>query len=116
MSARDLLLTEEPPARRGFLRSLVMAPVAALATHRLILPGEASPEERARRAWREFSDAMSEITAQDYGWKILAGERKPFRDLRNDGAWMNLRAIVYVPAGEPLYPSHIVERHRELAL
>lgn len=35
-----LLLTEQP-ARRGFLRSLVAAPAAALATHRLILPADA---------------------------------------------------------------------------
>ncbi|MBI1981703.1 MAG: hypothetical protein HYS63_09180, partial [Methylocystis sp.] len=46
----DLLLTEEP-ARRGFLRSLVMAPVAALATHRLIMPAQAlvTPDDASLR-------------------------------------------------------------------
>ena len=46
----DLLLTEEP-ARRGFLRSLVIAPVAALATHKLIVPAHAivTPDDAAER-------------------------------------------------------------------
>ncbi|WP_457797439.1 hypothetical protein [Methylocystis sp. S23] len=78
---KPIFLTEEP-ARRGFLRTLITAPAAALATHRLILPGETSPKERARRAWAEFSAAMREMTAGDDGWVILgAGERKPFRYL-----------------------------------
>lgn len=54
----DLLLTEEAapqPARRGFLRTLITAPVAALATHRLILPGPVplvAPEDAAARLER----------------------------------------------------------------
>lgn len=47
---KPLLLTERP-ARRGFLRSLIAAPVAALATHKLILPAEAlvKPDAAAAR-------------------------------------------------------------------
>lgn len=37
---KNLILTEEP-ARRGFLRNLILAPAAALATHRLIVPAQA---------------------------------------------------------------------------
>jgi hypothetical protein len=46
----DLLLQEQP-ARRGFLRNLIAAPVAALATHKLILPAQAlgAPEDAAAR-------------------------------------------------------------------
>ena len=55
----DILLTEEPAprSRRGLLRTLITAPVAALATHRfLIAPGTtlapivtvASAEDRLR--------------------------------------------------------------------
>ena len=39
----SLFLTEKEPPRRGFLRSLVMAPAAAMATHRLILPADTIP-------------------------------------------------------------------------
>lgn len=35
----DLLLQEQP-ARRGFLRTLIAAPAAVLATHKLILPAQ----------------------------------------------------------------------------
>lgn len=115
MSTNGLLLTEEP-ARRGFLRSLVMAPFAALATHKLILPGQDSPEDRARRAWAEFSAAMREITAGEHGWLIVgAGERKPFRHTQG-GAFLNLRAIRYEVGSEPHIPAMIVEHHRELIL
>jgi hypothetical protein len=51
----DLLLTEEAPARRGFLRTLVAAPVAALATHRLILPARTIVEDPAERLQRHVS-------------------------------------------------------------
>ncbi|RTL88102.1 MAG: hypothetical protein EKK29_05855 [Hyphomicrobiales bacterium] len=46
----EILLTEQP-ARRGFLRSLFAAPVAALATHKLILPANAlvTPGDAAAR-------------------------------------------------------------------
>jgi hypothetical protein len=111
------LLLQEQPARRGFLRTLITAPAAALATHRLILPGEISPEERARRAWAEFSAAMREMTAGDDGWVILgAGERKPFRHLEGHGPAISLRAVQYVEGAEPLAPKLIVERHREISL
>jgi len=116
MTARDLLLIEQAPARRGFLRSLVMAPVAALATHRLILPGEVSQEDRARRAWAEFSAAMTAITANESGWMVIGGERRPFQDLRNQGPFLNLRAIFYETDGDPRARSSLVERHRELLL
>ncbi len=113
-SRRDLLLTEEP-CRRGFLRSLIAAPVAALATHRLILPGHDFPQERARRAWREFSAAMNEITAEDHGWVLMGGEKKPFRHL-DEGNFINPRAIRYEPGAQPRAPRLIIERHREIIL
>lgn len=56
---KGLLLTEQAPARRGFLRSLIAAPVAALATHRLILPAQAviTPDDAAARLQRHLDGA-----------------------------------------------------------
>ncbi len=53
MAERTLLFYEDGvEPRRGFLRTLLAAPVAAMATHRLILPTQAgiiAPDEAARR-------------------------------------------------------------------
>ncbi|WP_442756606.1 hypothetical protein ACNHKD_08405 [Methylocystis sp. JAN1] len=56
MSIANKILLTEQPARRGFLRTLIAAPVAALATHKLILPAPAliTPEDAAART--EFTD------------------------------------------------------------
>jgi hypothetical protein len=111
-----LLLTEQEPARRGFLRSLILAPAAALATHRLILPGETTPEERARRAWSEFSAAMREISVGADGWKILgAGDVKPLHELQA-ASWLSLALVHYENANDPRCPKLIIERHTELTL
>ncbi|MEK4033710.1 hypothetical protein WOC76_15505 [Methylocystis sp. IM3] len=110
-----LLLTEQP-ARRGFLRSLVMAPAAALATHRLILPNKDSPEDRARRAWADFSAAMREMTADAKGWRISgAGEVKPFRD-RPAMAWLNVHTTHYIADLDPRTPRGIIETWRRFPL
>ena len=53
MTDRILLLSEEGvEQRRGFLKNLIAAPVAALATHKLILPVQAkivTPDDAALR-------------------------------------------------------------------
>lgn len=53
MAERTLLFSEDGvEPRRGFLRKLLVAPVATMATHRLILPTQAgfvAPDEAARR-------------------------------------------------------------------
>ncbi|MGJ0507477.1 MAG: hypothetical protein ACR652_10130 [Methylocystis sp.] len=56
---KHLLFTEQEPARRGFLRSLVAAPVAALATHKLILPAQAlvTPDDAATRLAHHLAGA-----------------------------------------------------------
>ena len=112
--AGGVLLTEQT-GRRGFLRGLILAPAAAVATHRLILPNEATPAERARRAWADFSAAMREMTAENHGWIVAgAGERKAFRDLPAS-AWLDARAIEYVADTEPRAPRLIVERFHQIA-
>ncbi|WP_442755883.1 hypothetical protein ACNHKD_04300 [Methylocystis sp. JAN1] len=70
MSDRPLLLLEEGseqrPARRGFLKNLVMAPVAAFATHKLIVP------------------AQTIVTHDDAAARLkyhMAGMESAFRDL-----------------------------------
>lgn len=67
---RDLLLSEEKTARRGFLRKLVMAPVVSLATHRLILPAQAlvTPVDDAARLQHHlngFEAAFAELYPND---------------------------------------------------
>lgn len=53
MAERILFFSEDGvEPRRGFLRKLFVAPVAAMATHRLIMPAQAgivAPDEAARR-------------------------------------------------------------------
>lgn len=58
----DLLLTEEKPGRRGFLRSLIMAP-AALATHKFILPAQRiiTPGDAEARLARHIEGAKAAI-------------------------------------------------------
>ena len=114
----SLLLTEKEPARRGFLRSLIMAPAAALATHKLILPGETTPEERARRAWADFCAAMREISADADGWKIIAaGEFRASEHMPASAKpWLDLRTVHFENAKDPRCPELIVERHREIIL
>jgi hypothetical protein len=111
-----LLLTEQP-ARRGFLRSLVMAPAAALATHRLILPNEDPPEDRARRAWADFSAAMREMTVDADGWRIVgAGEYKPFRHMPAE-AWLNIQTKHFIADLDPRTPpGAIIETWRRFPL
>ncbi|MGJ0506552.1 MAG: hypothetical protein ACR652_05320 [Methylocystis sp.] len=75
---KPLLLTERP-ARRGFLRSLIAAPAAALATHKLILPAQAlvTPGDAAARLAHH-----------------VAGTEKAFRELYPEGEifeWGNHR-------------------------
>lgn len=64
---RALLLIEGKPARRGFLRNLVAAPAAALATHRLILPAEAlvTPADASARMQHHL-DGLREAFLQVY--------------------------------------------------
>lgn len=110
----SIILTEEP-ARRGFLRSLLVAPALALATHRLILPGESSPRERAKRAWSQFSAAMDEITIAEgeHGWTIRnATNRQRFRQLE-ESTYLDLRAINYTVDRNGV---DIHEEHRRLAI
>jgi len=71
----DLLLTEKEPARRGFLRTLVAAPIAALATHRLILPEQKiiTPDdaaERLRTHVQGAEEAMRDLFASDARWPV----------------------------------------------
>lgn len=68
---RTLLLAEEgveaATPRRGFLQNLIAAPVAALATHKLILPEQeklTTPQdavERMRHHANGLRDAMQEL-------------------------------------------------------
>jgi hypothetical protein len=112
---KPLLLTEEP-ARRGFLRSLIMATGAAAATHRLILPNETPPEERARKAWADFSAAMREMTTYADGWRVVgAGEVKPFRD-RAGESWLNVQTTHFVADFDPRTPRAVFETFRRFPL
>lgn len=54
----SLFLTEKP-SRRGFLRSLAVAPAAGLATHKLILPANAlvAPDDAASRLAHHLAGA-----------------------------------------------------------
>ena len=55
----SLFLTEKEPPRRGFLRSLVMAPAAAMATHRLIMPTD--PAARLQHHLKGVEAAMADM-------------------------------------------------------
>ncbi len=88
----DLLLTEEP-ARRGFLRSLVMAPVAALATHRLIMPAQAlvTPDDAALRLKQHMAGVEAAMRDLFPGAKVnvlgncLDGHHASYRELHARG-------------------------------
>ena len=56
---KPLLLTEQAPDRRGFLRRLVAATGAATATHTLLLPAQAliTPAEAAARLAHHLAGA-----------------------------------------------------------
>lgn len=70
-NTRDLLLMEEGseprPARRGFLRTLITAPAAALATHRLLIAPSApiittaDAEQRLKRGLAEVEQAFRDL-------------------------------------------------------
>ncbi len=96
-------------SRRTFL--IAAAPAAALAVSTASAHSSASAEERARRAWQQFSAAMRELTTEADGWVIVgAGER------RGSGAWLNLSRIDYEHDSNPCLPSLVVERHRKIKL
>jgi hypothetical protein len=93
--ANDLLLTEQP-ARRGFLRTLIAAPAAALATHRLILPAQAlaTPDDAAARLQRH-----------------LAGVEAAMRDLF-PGASVRQWGNALTPAGHAIYRAEFAAGNR----
>lgn len=103
---QPLLLSEEGhdqrAGRRGFLRSLVIAPVAALATHKLILPATASATPLAA--------AMNKVDREDLlnaydcwldgerhwlAWERAAGDSAKFRAYRRMIVFEGHRAGAY---------------------
>jgi len=86
---RDLLLIEETPSRRriiGGLRNLLMAPAAALATHKLILPTEAlvTPADASAR-FQHHLDGLQQAFADLYPqgeFKVRSGIKMEGHDER----------------------------------
>lgn len=105
---KPLLLTEEP-ARRGFLRSLVMATGAAAATHRLILPAQTivtpdSSHARLKAHLKGAEEAMRELypMARVSIWgNVVDGNHEHFRELFNSGD-RGAITIIGVKAALPL--------------
>lgn len=87
--------------RRTFLRGA--APAAAFAVAAAPASAAVTPEERARRAWAEFSDAMRDLVADGEGWMIVAGDRTA----SPDGAYMTLTRTHRF--ADPQYPSVTLE-------
>lgn len=75
----DLLLQEQP-TRRGLLRTLIAAPAAALATHKLILPAQASVTTPAdRQALLDAYSCWLDNERRWLAWERAAGDRAKFR-------------------------------------
>lgn len=105
---KPLLLTEEP-ARRGFLRSLVMATGASAATHRLILPAQTiiTPENahaRLKEHLKGAEAAMRELypMARVSTWgNVVDGGHERYRELFASGD-RGAITIIGVQAALPL--------------
>lgn len=95
MTDRVLLLSEDgAEPLRGFLRKLIAAPAAALATHRLILPAHAgiiTPEDAAARLQHHLDGvkaAMQDLfpaAAVSTIGNCLNGNHAYFRELHAQG-------------------------------
>src|SRR4051812_40284603 len=107
-----LLLMEESaeprPARRGFLRTLITAPAAALATHRLLIAPSLpaltgpSPEERLKRGLAEveaaFRDMFPSIPLVVRGNILDGGHPRYLRWMQEEEHCASINACVMVMA------------------
>jgi hypothetical protein len=73
----DLLLQEQP-SRRGLLRTLIAAPVAAMATHKLILPAQADVAPAEREALLDAYSCWIDNERRWLAWERAAGDRRKF--------------------------------------